>query len=47
MMNDIKLDGVGPVDDKSSTDQLNHFVWKRKRKVGHVTIDTWHIKADA
>ena len=27
-----KLDGVGPVDNKPSTDKLHHFVQKEKKK---------------
>ena len=27
-----KLDGVGPVDNRPSTDKLHHFVRKKKRK---------------
>jgi hypothetical protein len=28
----IKLDGVGPVDNRPSTDRLHHFVRKKRRK---------------
>ena len=28
----IKLDGVGPVDNRPSTDKLHHFVRKKKTK---------------
>ena len=40
-----KLDGLGPVDNRRSTDKLHHFVQKiRRKKVtcysGHVTRDT-------
>ena len=31
-----ELDGVGPVDNRPSTDNLHHFV----KKKGHVTCDT-------
>ena len=31
----LKLDGVGPVDNRPSTDKLHHFVQKK-----HVTHDT-------
>ena len=53
-----KLDGVGPVDNRPSTDQLQPFVKKRKEKKGtcvtlhvkydmwHVTCDTWHVTTD-
>ena len=27
-----KLDGVGPIDNRPSTDQPNHFVPKKKKK---------------
>ena len=40
-----KLDGVGPVDNRPSTDNLHHFVWKKK-KMWHVTCDTWHVTSD-
>ena len=26
-----KLDGVGPVDNRPSTDKLHHFVWKKEK----------------
>ena len=44
-----KLDGVGPVDNRPSTDKLHHFAQKKKRKkkkkknMWHVTRDTWHV----
>ena len=36
------LDGVGPVDNRPSTDKLYHFFRKKKKKkkMGHVTRDT-------
>ena len=34
-----KLDGVGPVDNRPSTDKPHHFVKKNKNKE-HVTCDT-------
>ena len=41
--NDInmKLDGVGPVDNRPSSDKLHHFVQKKKKKKKkkHVTYD--------
>ena len=40
----LKLDGVGPVDNRPSTDKLNHFVRKKHKK--HVTCDTWHVTCD-
>ena len=41
-----KLDGVGPVDNRPSTDKLHHFVEKREKKVWHVTRDMWHVTRD-
>ena len=42
-----KLDGVGPVDNRPSNDKLHHFVRKKKRKkLLHVTCDTWHVTHD-
>ena len=52
-----KLDGVGPVDNRPSTDKLHHFVQKRRRKkrekkwhftcdMWHVTCDMWHVTCD-
>ena len=41
-----ELDGVGPVDNRPSTDKLHHFVRKKKKKKGHVTCDTWHVTRD-
>ena len=32
MGNGTKLDGVGPVDNRPSTDKLHHFVRKNKKK---------------
>ena len=51
---DKKLDGVGPVDNRPSTDKLHHFVKKinknRNKKIKkymwHVTCDTWHVTRD-
>jgi hypothetical protein len=34
----LKLDGVGPVENRPSTDTLHHFVQKKKK--GHVTRGT-------
>jgi hypothetical protein len=43
----VKLDGVGPVDNRPSTDKLHHFVRikeeekkRRKKDMQHVTRDT-------
>ena len=42
-----KLDGVGPVDNRPSTDKLHHFVRKTKqKKTWHVTRDMWHVTCD-
>ena len=43
-----KLDGVGPIDNRPSTDKHHHFVRKRKKekKKWHVTYDTWHVTRD-
>ena len=39
-----KLDGVGPVDNRPSTDKLHHFV--QINYMWHVTHDTWHLTRD-
>ena len=39
-----KLDGVGPVDNRPSTDKLHHFVRKKIKK--YVTCDTRHVTCD-
>ena len=41
-----KLDVVGPVDNRPSTDKLHHFVKKLKTKQKNVTSDTWHVTCD-
>ena len=42
-----KLDGVGPVDNRPSTNKLHHFVKKLKiKKLWHVTHDMWHVISD-
>ena len=44
-----KLDGVGPVDNRPSTDKFHHFVPKKKKKkrdMWHVTCDMWHVTRD-
>ena len=44
-----KLDRVGPVDNRPSTDKLHHFVRKKERKkndMWHVTCDMWHVTRD-
>ena len=45
----LKLDGVGPVDNRPSTDKLNHFVQKKRKEKNymyHLTRDTWHLTPD-
>ena len=41
-----KLDGVGPVNNRPSTDKLHHFVRKNKKKIWHRTYDMWHVTRD-
>ena len=43
-----KLDGVGPIDNRPSTDKLIHFVQKKKKKEKklHVTRDMWNVTRD-
>ena len=43
-----KLDGVGPVDNKPSTDKLHNFVKKQTKKhdIWHVTHDMWQVTRD-
>ena len=47
-----KLNGVGPVDNRPSTNLLHHFVKKNKKKTDrtpdtkHVTPDTWHLTCE-
>ena len=53
-----KLDGVGPVDNRPSTDQLHHFVnlfnilkkyfdmWLVTGDMWHLTRDMWHVTRD-
>ena len=41
-----KIDGVGPVNKKPSTNYLHHFVQEKKRKkwdMWHVTRDSWQV----
>ena len=38
-----KLDGLGPVDNRPSTNYLDHFVPPKKL---HLTCDTWHVTRD-
>ena len=42
-----KLDGVGPVDNRPSTDKFHHFVRKKQQQKKHVTRDTSHVTHDA
>ena len=44
-----KIDRVGPVDNRPSTDNLHHFVRKKEDKncdIWHMTCDIWHITCD-
>ena len=43
-----KLDGVGPVDNRPSTDKLHHFLEKKRIffDMWHMTCDTWHMTYD-
>ena len=47
-----KLDGVGPIKNRPSIDELNHFLWKNAQKthvthgMWHVTRDMWHVTGD-
>ena len=45
---EYKLDGVGPVDNRPSTDKLHHFVRKNTQKsdMWHVTCDSWQVTRD-
>ena len=38
----LKLDGVGPVDNRPSSNKLHHFV-RKKSDMWHVTPDMWHV----
>ena len=41
-----KLDRIGPVGNRPSTDKPHHFVQKKKEKktdTWHLTPDTWHV----
>ena len=46
-----KLDGVGPVDNRPSTNKLYHFVRKKEEKNKNQnkkieTCDMWHVTCD-
>ena len=41
-----KLDGVGPVDNRPSTDKLHKIVKKKRKKEKKVTHDMWHMTCD-
>ena len=41
-----KLDRVGPIDNRPSTDKFHHFVQKKKCDMGHMTRDMWHVTCD-
>ena len=39
-----ELDWIGPIDNRPSTDKLDHFVGKKKKKKEkEVTCDTGHV----
>ena len=43
----LKLDRVGPVDNRPSTNKLHHLVKKNVTcDIWHVTCDTWHMTRD-
>ena len=42
-MNQLKLDGVGPVDNRPSTDKLLHFVQKKEEKRKEKKSDMWRV----
>jgi hypothetical protein len=46
MFHGWKLDGVGPVDNRPSTNKLHHFVHKKKCDMWHMTCDMWHVTRD-
>ena len=41
-----KLDGIGPVDNRPSTDKLHRFVKKKNCDQWHMTCDMWHTTCD-
>ena len=44
--NTLKLDGMGPIDKRPSTDKLHHFdffVEEKKCDTWHPPPDTWHL----
>ena len=41
-----KLHGVGSFNNRPSTDLLNQFVKKKKKKKRHLTHATWHVTCD-
>ena len=42
----FKLDGVGPVDNRPSTNKLHYFVKKKEKKKWHMTCDIWRVTRD-
>ena len=44
MLFHLKLDGVGPVDNRPSTDKLHQFVPPPKKN--KITFDKWHVTRD-
>ena len=48
-LKEFKLDGIGPVDNRPSTDKFEHFVHTKKNvtcDMWHVTCGTWHMTHD-
>ena len=41
-----KLNEVGPVDNRPSTDKLHHFEEEEKSDTWHVTCEMWHVTCD-
>ena len=42
-LSNVKQDGVGPVDNRPTTDELHHFVREEEKKV---TCDAGHMTRD-
>ena len=38
-----KLDGVGPVENRPSTNFLHHFFPNKEKEKWHITHDKWHM----
>ena len=39
----LKLDGVGPIYNRPSTNKLHHFIQKKWHYMWHLTRDMWHV----